>query len=410
MALLASWPATTDDTGTKTDGTILDAALFAAIKAAILADIQSATNPTVAPKTITDEVITARGSKSDLSTYLLVAHNADGTLKAISGQASTTQLAASLGAGNWLANPDFLIWPAGDAAAPSYWTLNGAGASVARVGTGLGDTTTKVGPYSAKVTRAAADANLVQKLLNTTSFGANGLHLKGTSFGFGAWVKTSIGSHARLQFNDGSTTSESSYHTGGGDWEWLTGTHVVDSGATYLALELEVNGSAGDAYVSGATALPGLVAPSNWVPCPTVYGTLGFTIVGTVTTGDNKNRVMFSRPGLLKDVALAVVTAPTGAALIVDFDVYDSAAWNSPFATRPQIAISGLTGAAQPDGTYRYRCLAGGGGVVTTNNWFRFNVDQVGSGVAGAQLDVMCRILQYMPPQECLKNYADIGA
>jgi hypothetical protein len=54
----------------------------------------------------------------------------------------------------------------------------------------------------------------------------------GRTVTFGAWIKTGVASHARLAINDGLTTTYSSYHTGGGSYEWLEVTKAVASGAT----------------------------------------------------------------------------------------------------------------------------------------------------------------------------------
>lgn len=404
-----NWPAITDDTGAKTDGTLLDETLFAAIKAAIEAAYESTGNPTVSAADIIDEVVAARGSLGALDTRLDVAINEDGTLKAIAGQASTTQLAELAGATNWVLNDDFLIWAGGDAAAPSSWALSGAGATIARTGTGLGDTATKVGPFSAKVTRAAADAKLSQYLLNATSF-ADAAILQSKSFTVGAWVKTGTASHARLSVADGVGTTESSYHTGGGGWEFLTLQHTLDASASYLQVRFEVNSSSGDAYVSGFTALPGSIGLDDWIPTQKTYGMLIWKVVGTLTIGDGKDYSILARPGIIKDVALFVGTTPSGASIDVQLARYNGATYDDIFSTKPSIAAGAYVGAEQPDGTYEYRCLAGGGDNVIADTLLRFDIDQVGAGAAGADLFAHVRILQYSTPQENLRAFNDIGS
>lgn len=405
MALLTTWPAYTDDTGVKTDGTIVNAALLDAVKAAIIADIESATNPTIAPKTITDEVVTARGSKASLDERLDVSMEEDGTLKAIAGQASEAQLAAGVGHGNWLQNDNFLIWPAGDAAVPVGYVL--ATATIARTGVGLGDTTTKVGPFSAKLTRAGADGTLTQFLMNATSFGANGLYFRGRKFGFGAWVNTSTSNQARLEFYDGVTSTVSGWHTGGGTWEWLSGVHTVSGTADRLQLSATIRNSSGDAYFSGMTALPGILAPAAWIPCQTVYGSLNFVQRGTLTVGTFKDLFRPARPFIVKDVNLRVLTPPTGAAIICDFNQYDGAVWQTMFTTKPQIAAAASSGNARPDGTYTYRCFSPGLDDSDNDDILGMDIDQVGSGTAGVDLWTTVRVMQYLRPQESLLDYAD---
>lgn len=408
---LDAWPAVVDDDGTGTTGTVINLALTNAIKASIENDVTSAVNPATKAKTITDEVVTARGSKASLDARLDVSMNDDGTMKPIAGQASEAQL-VSFAAGNWLQNDDFLIWAAGDAAAPAGYTLAGAGATIARCGTGLGDTNTKVGPFCAKVTRAAADATLSQSLLNATSYAAAGACLVGRKIAYGAWVRCAVASMARLRMYEGGAGVDSvtSYHTGVAGWEFLSAVHTVTAGASELTLKLEVKNSAGDSYFSGATALPGDVALLNWTPCPKVYGAIVFKKAGTLVAGaTNLDRFSPARPMLIKDVQLSVLTAPVGANIIVHPTTWDGA-WQHVFATPPEIVAGATEGAARPDGTYRSRCLVGTSGATVTDALLGWHIDTVGVATPGADLLVTVRALQYTRPQESLLDYADGAA
>ena len=78
MVLLTTWPTVTD--GTPTTGTIFNKALTDAMKAAIEANIHSGVNPTVAAKTIIDEVVAARGALASLTARLAVSLDANGVL------------------------------------------------------------------------------------------------------------------------------------------------------------------------------------------------------------------------------------------------------------------------------------------------------------------------------------------
>jgi hypothetical protein len=395
-----------DDTGLFVDGTEVDKAFVDQLYDQVDDQCHSSTNPTIKPKAVTDEVIAARGSKASLDARLDVALNDDGTPKAVAGQATQTQIGDSYGAGNWLANDDFLVWAAGDAVAPTGWTLTTL--TCARAGTGLGDTNTKVGPFCVKLTRASSDGSLKQYLLNSTSMSASGAHLKSTTFGFGCWVKTSVSNSCRIRLYDGVTSGSSSYHTGDGTWQWLSGTHTLSGSATEITLILEVLNSSADGYFSGAVALPGSVAPTNWVPCPKSYGALFFPVPGTLTTGTDKVRFRFARPTLVKEVVLNCKTAPTTQAIIIDVNHYDGSSWTTMFSTRPQIAATATRGSAKPDATgYRYRCFGGGDGTTATDVELAFDIDQVGSGTVGADLFVMIRCLQYSRPQENLLDVAD---
>lgn len=98
MTLLAdstpAWPAISDDTGDGQSGTEVDETLFAAIEDSIEGLIHSTTNPGVPPNTITDEVVTARGSKASLGTRLNVSLTAEGLL-AVGGGTTLKYLASA---------------------------------------------------------------------------------------------------------------------------------------------------------------------------------------------------------------------------------------------------------------------------------------------------------------------------
>jgi hypothetical protein len=59
-------PAMSDDSGTKTDGTVVNKAFIDALIALVDDQTHSAANPTVKPKTATDEVIAGRGGYASL--------------------------------------------------------------------------------------------------------------------------------------------------------------------------------------------------------------------------------------------------------------------------------------------------------------------------------------------------------
>lgn len=62
------------------------------------------------------------------------------------------------------------------------------------------------------------------------------MQFQGRPVTFGKWVLTSTASHARLAITDSVGTTYSSYHTGGGAYEWLEVTRIVDAGATSVAV------------------------------------------------------------------------------------------------------------------------------------------------------------------------------
>lgn len=266
MTLLTTWPTVTNDTGTKTDGTLFNQALTDAMKSAIEAVVHSTTNPTITPEDIIDEVKNARGSLSTLDARLDVSLNEDGTLKSQAGTATNADLQAATGARNVSKNSNLCSWSAGAAAAPDNHTLTGAGATIARTGAGEADTFTfGAGCYSLKITRAGTDAKLTQAVIAAADMAA-AAHYKGNKVGVIVYAKTSIASHARLIVDDGVTTSNSGFHTGGGAEEKLTVTHTISASATKLDVYVEVVTSNGAAYFSGYTIVFADLAPDDWKP------------------------------------------------------------------------------------------------------------------------------------------------
>jgi hypothetical protein len=307
MTLLTGWPTLTDDSGAGTDGTVLDESVFDAMKAAVEAVTHSTNNTTIDPNDITDEVVTARGNMTDLEDRLDGVIDSDGNLITPASIVSASQLQSAIGRVNLVQNDTMLLWSGGDAAAPDYYTfVDGGSATLARAGSGQGDTTRKIGLYCLSITNAA---EVYQELISTTAYAAfDGFETEDISLG--CWVWSSVATHARIQIDDGNSTSSSSYHTGGSAWEWLTVEHTLSAAGTYLRVQADVV-SNGTAYFSAMTAMLGDYAPDNWVPSPKSYGWVAFTIPSSPSTGDEKHSITFSRPGLIKAVQAHVKTAPS---------------------------------------------------------------------------------------------------
>ena len=396
-------PAYVDDSGTGRDGTVVDVAFLDAWESTINDQVASATNPTIKPKDTIDEVVTARGSKVSLDTRLDVSLNEDGTLKSQPGYATVTQLLGGIGGVNLVQNDDFLLWAAGDAAAPTGYVLAGVGAAVARIGTGLGDTDRKIGDFACKLTRAAADLTLTRTVLDTAAF-TRANFLKARYAAGGAWVLSSTANAARVAVYDGVGYTYSAYHTGGGTWEWLPVTRTINAAATRLDIIPEVkNGAGAVGKFSGLTLViidSNLSLPHELL-CPVQVGTMHFSVAGAVAIASNIHGYEPGRPAIVKDVQLFIKTAPTGQALKVDINSWDGAAYTSMFATVPQIADGAFRGGAQPDTTYARRCLvAQSGAALAVGGELSFDVDQVGSGAAGSDLRVEVRAMEYQSPLE----------
>ncbi|MFQ5353379.1 MAG: hypothetical protein ACE5DR_00395, partial [Thermodesulfobacteriota bacterium] len=69
----------------------------------------------------------------------------------------------------------------------------------------------------------------------------------------GVWVSSVSASQARLAIFDGLKSSYSTYHSGGGAWEYLSLSHTVPEGATELRISLQVFGTDGTVYFDAAS-------------------------------------------------------------------------------------------------------------------------------------------------------------
>jgi len=62
------------------------------------------------------------------------------------------------------------------------------------------------------------------------------MQFQGRTVTIGAWVNTSTANHAKLTLTDSAGSTSSSFHTGGGTFEWLEVTRTIDGGATSFAV------------------------------------------------------------------------------------------------------------------------------------------------------------------------------
>ena len=139
---------------------------------------------------------------------------------------------------NLLTNPSFETWGGGSAAAPSAWSLNGSGASVARA-------SGRLDGFAATITQSGAVSYLEQDLTPLLE------DLRGTygtaaftaplTVTLGAWAKTSSASVGRVTIDDGPSASNASVlHTGGGTQEFISVSHTLSTTAYRLLARVEV--------------------------------------------------------------------------------------------------------------------------------------------------------------------------
>lgn len=142
--------------------------------------------------------------------------------------------------------PDFESWSNGNSSAPDGWEMAGTAGSVSRETTNI-----KFGTYGMKIiSGASANYRAEYSVVSFEKYA-------GRTVKFGCWVKCSTASKARIGVNDGVTTTYSSYHTGGGDFEFLTVTVQVDAANTILKLLCEVASATITAYFDSAYAAIG---------------------------------------------------------------------------------------------------------------------------------------------------------
>lgn len=315
---------------------------------------------------------------------------------------------------NCAVDPTFLIWAAGDSYAPTCWVDYGS-PTIDRAGAGQTDTgldADSVGPigldgglggYAAKLTYVAGQCGLFQRLFADSYVPK---YFQGKYFSLAAQMRTNS-SNARLMLDDGVAAKYSDAISSNNKWNWVvTDPILIDSAADELKVGADLN-SSGTLYISGLVALFGQIPSKLFVPTPHVIGSLHFPLSGEVSTGTAKGRFPPRLPFIVVDTFLEIETAPTGSAIIVDVNHWDGSAWQSMYSTPPQIAASALFGRATPDGTYRYRCFDK---AVTTLTDARLSVDvdQVGSTVAGAGLNIEVRALQFMSPLAMFHPYGGV--
>ncbi len=155
-----------------------------------------------------------------------------------------------IGTYNSVQNGDLEVWSAGPSSAPDNFTLDGAGASVARDGA-----TKYLGSYAAAVTRAGANAHLYQDV--HTERGIS--YWQSRNVAAGAWVYSTGASTVLLQIQDGVGWT-TAVHPGDSTWRWLESLHTVDASATQVRISLRSDTTDGTGYFDGVIFRDGEVA------------------------------------------------------------------------------------------------------------------------------------------------------
>ena len=138
-------------------------------------------------------------------------------------------------------------WSKGTSTAPDGFVASGTAGSLARESTNI-----KSGTYSLKIISAATNSYKSQYTYKDYA------SLAGRTIRLGCWIKCSSANKARIYINDGVTSvANSSYHSGGGDWEFLEVQLSVDAANTQLLVGAEVQNNAVTAYFDGMVLVEG---------------------------------------------------------------------------------------------------------------------------------------------------------
>jgi hypothetical protein len=173
---------------------------------------------------------------------------------------------------NFTFNGNFEIWGGGTSAAPTGWTLSGAGATVAK-DTGHW----KIGTASVALTRVGTDCFLFQDvgvIYPPVSF------WQGQTVTVGAWVYATVANVARIAVSDNVVINNSAYHSGSGAMEFLTATVTLSNAPVNVRIYLLA------ATTNTTVAFDGVIfvmggAVSGWVPS----GWRGRKAVMTLSSG-----------------------------------------------------------------------------------------------------------------------------
>lgn len=216
-----------------------------------------------------------------LATYQLIIVDGDIQMSLITPPA-TADLAFQISPENIMGDyGDFESWALGASSAPDGWKAFGTAGSLAQE-----TSTVKYGYSSLKVISGATSHYGAEYALNYLLLNK----YAGRTITFGMWVKCSSASKAIIYIDDGVNKVYSSYHTGGGEWEFIQVESQIDPGSiNKLVFGVEVTNNAVTAYFDGGIACEGellitdfrddniYVRESDWEPAVT-FSMGSFTI------------------------------------------------------------------------------------------------------------------------------------
>ena len=119
----------------------------------------------------------------------------------------------------------------------------------------------------------------------------------GRTITMGCWAKTSTANHCEVYMFDGTGSTSSGYHTGGGDWEWLEVTKTFAGNPTYAEFNIKFNVTSTDAYISQVIVVYGsAIGEGNYsrpsgeiVWCESVFPLNGYNGTASVSSDTDLN-------------------------------------------------------------------------------------------------------------------------
>lgn len=169
--------------------------------------------------------------------------------------------------GTFIENGGFEEWndatsytnPATSTGVADAWTFRKSGTSGPSTNVAREATTIDDGTYSTKLDITSAGS--ADSLSALDQVLPQSEKLRGYTICFGGKVKVSSASKVRLKITDGTTTSYSAYHTGGGTFEQLNVALTVAAAASTITVSVEVTSDfTGQVYVDSLFAY---VIPSS---------------------------------------------------------------------------------------------------------------------------------------------------
>lgn len=235
---------------------------------------------------------------------------------------------------NLLINSDFEFWGEGTTAVPTGWTLTGAVSSTKET------TIIKTGLSSLKLTCTDSDGDVRQDI--TLLRGIN--YWKGRSISFSCWVKASVAGKIFLQLSDG-VGSSAEFHSGSGNWEYITVYHTISSSAVWVQCRLVVSGNTNIGYFDTVMAVEGKSYP---VHTPKFVED---------STGWNNFSNISTIVGFSEYTTKKIFYKVLGNLVFIHFDLEGtsnstSITFTLPFNESSTILWCGLTSIAKDNGTY----------------------------------------------------------